>query len=60
MKSSELHRLIRKNGWVAVRQEGSHIIYEKAGYEAMSVPFHGSQETGKGIEMKFRKDMKLK
>jgi len=60
MKSSELHRLIRKNGWVAIRQEGSHIIYEKKGLEAISVPFHGSKETGKGIELKFKKSMDLK
>ena len=60
MKSSELHRLIRKNGWIDIRQEGSHIIYEKKGYEATSVPFHGSKEAGKGIELKFKKAMGLK
>lgn len=60
MKSSEFHRLIKKNGWEAVRQEGSHIIYEKEGYNAVSVPFHGSKEVGKGIELKFRKEMGLK
>jgi predicted RNA binding protein YcfA (HicA-like mRNA interferase family) len=60
VKSSELHRLIRKNGWIAVRQEGSHIVYEKNGNEAISVPFHGSKETGKGIELKFKKAMGLK
>ena len=31
MKSSELHRLILKNGWRSIRQAGSHVIYEKDG-----------------------------
>ena len=59
MKSSELHRLIKRNGWIAVHQKGSHIIYEKEGHEAISVPFHGSKEVGKGIELKFKKEMEL-
>ena len=48
MKSSELHRLILKNGWRSIRQAGSHVIYEKDG-KTVSVPFHGSKEMGSGI-----------
>lgn len=59
MKSSELHRLIQKNGWRVIRQAGSHIIYEK-GDAKVSVPFHGSKEMGTGIANKFIREMDLK
>ena len=59
MKSSELHRLIRQNGWMAIRQTGSHVIYEKDG-KMVSVPFHGSKEMGTGIAKKFIREMGLK
>lgn len=59
MKSSELHKLIRKNGWSLFRIKGSHYIYEKNG-RTYPVPFHGTKEMGKGIELKIRKEMGLK
>lgn len=31
MKSSEFHRLVKKNGWKYIKAEGSHYIYEKKG-----------------------------
>lgn len=58
MKSSEFHRLIKKNGWVLLRVAGSHYIYIKNG-RTYPVPFHGSQEVGKGLEKKMRKDMEI-
>lgn len=59
MKSSEVHRKVRKNGWVYIRSDGSHYIYEKDGV-SYSVPFHGSKEIGKGLVNKIFKDMRLK
>ena len=60
MKSSELNRLILRNGWRVLRQNGtSHIIYEKDG-RIYPVPMHGSKEVGKGLEVKIRKEMELK
>lgn len=59
MKSSEMHRRIRRNGWVHVRTEGSHYIYEKDG-RTYPVPYHGSKEIGKGLEKKIIKEMGLK
>jgi predicted RNA binding protein YcfA (HicA-like mRNA interferase family) len=59
MKSSELHKLILGNGWKVIHQNGSHIIYEKDGHH-YPVPFHGSKEVGKGLEMKIKKEMGLK
>ena len=43
MKSSELHRLIVKNGWELIRVRGSHYIYEKD-EKRYPVPFHGAKE----------------
>ncbi|WP_152266926.1 type II toxin-antitoxin system HicA family toxin [Agriterribacter humi] len=54
MKSSELHRLILKNGWEHIRATGSHYIYEKDGVR-YPVPYHGSHEVGKGLEKKIKK-----
>jgi conserved domain protein len=59
MKSSELHRLIQKNGWRKLRQVGSHVYYEKDGRK-VSVPFHGSKEMGTGIANRFIREMGLK
>ena len=59
MKYEELHRLVRANGWVKIRQLGtSHMIYKK-GTITYPVPYHGAKEVGKGLERKIRKDMKL-
>ncbi|MDR1884212.1 MAG: type II toxin-antitoxin system HicA family toxin [Prevotella sp.] len=51
MEYNELHRLISRNGWIAVRQTGSRVIYEKEG-RRYPVPNHGSTEVGKGLEIK--------
>lgn len=59
MKSSELHRIILRNGWIAIRQTGSHVIYEK-GDKIYPVPFHGSKEIYKPLELKIKREMGLK
>lgn len=59
MKSSEFHRLVKKNGWRYIKSEGSHYIYEKNG-RIYPVPFHGAKELGKGLEIKMRKEMDIK
>lgn len=58
MKSSEFHRLIRKNGWQLVRVAGSHYIYEKDG-RTYPVPYHGSKEMFEGLRKSIIKDMGL-
>lgn len=59
MKSSELQKLILANGWRIVRQNGSHVIYEKDGVR-YPVPFHGGKEVGTGLEKKIKREMGLK
>lgn len=50
IKSSELLRLLKKDGWFEVRQSGSHVIMKhptKSG--SVPVPFHASKEVKKGL-----------
>jgi mRNA interferase HicA len=50
MKSSELLRLVKKSGWVEIRQTGSHKIFKNPETgETIPVPFHGAKEVGKGL-----------
>ncbi|MDR0953896.1 MAG: type II toxin-antitoxin system HicA family toxin [Rikenellaceae bacterium] len=60
MKSSELHRLILKNGWVKLRQSGSHIVYIKDGRQSKPVPYHGSHEVGHKTEKEVKQELGLK
>ena len=59
MKSSELIKLVKKNGWSHIKTEGSHYIFEKDNVK-VPVPFHGSKEVPKGTLMKIKKQMGLK
>ena len=59
MKSSKFHKLVRKNGWVLMRAEGSRYIY-KNGNRIYPVPWHGAREIGTGLERKMKREMDLK
>lgn len=59
MKSSEFHRILKRNGWKHIRTDGSHYIYEKDG-RRYPVPFHGAKEMGEGLRKKIIKDLGLK
>ena len=61
MKSSELVRLLKKDSWYVTRQTGSHMIMEHPSKKGQIVcPFHGSQEVGKRLEKKIKKDAGIK
>jgi len=50
MKCSELLRLLHRDGWIDIRQNGSHVIMRhpiKIGQ--IIVPNHGGKEIGKGL-----------
>ncbi|MGE0772215.1 MAG: type II toxin-antitoxin system HicA family toxin [Cyclobacteriaceae bacterium] len=40
MKPKELFSLLEKEGFVFVRQSGSHAIYSKSGHRIIVVPMH--------------------
>ncbi|MBD5358608.1 MAG: type II toxin-antitoxin system HicA family toxin [Bacteroides sp.] len=58
-KYREFHKIIKQNGWVEVRQAGSHIIYAKEGYLNKSVPYHGSKEIPEPMRKSLCKEMGL-
>ena len=61
MKSSELFRMLKKEGWYPVSQKGSHIkMIHKTKKGVIIFPNHGSQEVGKGLEKKLIKQAGLK
>lgn len=61
MKCSEFLRLLRKDGWYPVSQAGSHVKLKNDNKPGIIIfPNHGSQELGKGLEKKLRKDAGLK
>lgn len=61
MKCSELYRILTKDGWFPVSQVGSHIkMRHKTKHGIIIFANHGSQEVGKGLENKIKKDAGLK
>jgi predicted RNA binding protein YcfA (HicA-like mRNA interferase family) len=61
MKSSELLRILKADGWFEVRQTGSHIIMRHAEkLNQVSVPFHAGKEVKKGTLQSILKDAEIK
>ncbi len=61
MKSSELVRLLKKDGWVIVRQKGSHLIMQHlVKGNQLTVPFHAVKEVKKGLLNSILKDANIK
>jgi len=49
--------LLQKDGWLVIRQSGSHMIMQHPTKKGQIVcPNHGSHEAGKGLEKKIKKD----
>jgi len=50
MKYNELFRLLKKDGWIQIRQNGSHVILEHPiKKEQLTVPYHASKGVKKGL-----------
>jgi predicted RNA binding protein YcfA (HicA-like mRNA interferase family) len=53
--------LLKKDGWYVVSIKGSHMKMHHPTKKGIVIfPNHGSQELGKGLESKLRKDAQLK
>jgi predicted RNA binding protein YcfA (HicA-like mRNA interferase family) len=45
MKYSELFRILKKDGWIEIRQKGSHVIMmHPTKNEQLTVPYHSGKE----------------
>jgi len=59
MKPKELVKLLEKEGFVFVRQTGSHAIFRKTGFKIIVVPIH-SKDIPTGTLKSILKDAGLK
>lgn len=60
MKPNEMDKLLKKNGFIVLRQNGSHRIYFNPDTnKTVVVPIH-AKELKKGTEQKILKDAGLK
>jgi predicted RNA binding protein YcfA (HicA-like mRNA interferase family) len=46
MIAKQVIDILKTNGWVLDRINGSHHIFVKTGFRSVSVPFHGNKEIG--------------
>lgn len=61
MKCSEALRILKKDGWYAVSQSGSHMKLIHDTKEGVIIfPNHGSSELGRGLEKKLFKQAGIK
>lgn len=61
MKSSELFRILKKDGWSPVSQKGSHVKLKHDSKSGTIIfPNHGSQEVGNGLENIILRDVGIK
>lgn len=61
LTGKEMVKLALENGWVEVRQRGSHHHhFKKEGFSYLvTIPVHGNEDLGKGLERKILKDLGL-
>jgi mRNA interferase HicA len=61
MKCSEAYRILLKDGWYPISQNGSHVKLKHDVKEGVIIfPNHGSQEFGKGLQRKLFKRAGIK
>ena len=61
MKCSELLKILAKDGWIVIRQKGSHLIMgHPIKKNRVVVPYHESKEVKKGTLSQILKDAELK
>jgi len=46
MTAKEVMNILKSNGWILDRINGSHHIFVKTGYRSIAVPFHGNRDIG--------------
>ncbi|MFA4815362.1 MAG: type II toxin-antitoxin system HicA family toxin [Candidatus Gracilibacteria bacterium] len=60
LSGKQLLKLLQKNGFIVVRQKGSHVFVENEDGELTTViPVHGNEDLGKGILKAILNDLEL-
>jgi len=61
MKYKDLFNLLRKDGWLEIRQKGSHVIMQHPTKpEQLTVPYHSGKEVKKGLLTAILKQAQIK
>ena len=58
MTPKELVKLLKKDGWIEIKQEGSHLKIRKSGYNDIIIPIH-NRDMKKGLLNKILKQAGL-
>ncbi len=60
LSGKKLLRTLLKNGYVAIRQKGSHVFVESNnGKHATAIPLHGNEDLGTGLLKSILNDLNL-
>jgi predicted RNA binding protein YcfA (HicA-like mRNA interferase family) len=59
LKAEALVSALKKKGFVAVRQKGSHLRMKHRDGRVTSVPVHQGQDIGRGLLRKILRDVEL-
>ena len=49
LKAKQIERVLRKMGFEAVRQKGSHKMFKHPDGRFTLIPFHGNEDIGRGL-----------
>ena len=59
IKAKKLIKILKKLGFVPIRQEGSHIFFKHPDGRTTVVPYHSSQDIGRGLLRAIIEDIKI-
>ena len=59
LKPTQIIRILKKLGFIPIRQEGSHIYFRHPDGRATVVPFHKGEDIGKGLIKKILQDIEI-
>ncbi|WP_300123455.1 type II toxin-antitoxin system HicA family toxin [uncultured Enterococcus sp.] len=60
LTGKDMLKLAKKNGWIEVRQKGSHHILQKDGFPVVVIPIHGNEDLKKGLVQSLFTDLGIK
>jgi predicted RNA binding protein YcfA (HicA-like mRNA interferase family) len=59
LNAKQVIRILKKKGFVLVRQSGSHVIFRHADGRRTTVPIHGTKDLGPGLISQILKDCSI-
>jgi predicted RNA binding protein YcfA (HicA-like mRNA interferase family) len=59
IKAKKLIKILKKLGFFPIRQEGSHIFFKHPDGRTTVVPYHPSQDIGRGLLRAIIEDIKI-